>query len=105
MNTQQIIAIAFMLVLAGVSVWFGHTITIQSLTQEKTDEFREKAFQAAKTEYLEYFHRRFTSNGEKIAEAFNAAVIRENEALKEQNQLLKEELAKERKKNESTGSN
>lgn len=105
MDNQQFVVLMLMLALAGISVYFGHKITIQSITQEKTEEFRSKAFEAAKAEYLEYFHKRFTNTAERVADAFNASVMRENEELKQQNSILKEELIKERKKHESISSN
>ena len=64
----------------------------------------DEAFEKAKANYLEYFHRRFTGTAEKAAEAFNAALLRENEELKNQNEILKAELIKERKAHEDTRS-
>lgn len=104
MNEQQFIVLALMLVLAGISIWFGHKLTIESITEEKTERFKNKAFEKAKADYLEYFHRRFTGTAEKAAEAFNAALLRENEELKNQNEILKAELIKERKAHEDTRS-
>lgn len=104
MNEQQLIILVLMLVLAGISVWFGRKITIESLTKEKTEQFKKEAFEKAKADYLEYFNRRFTGTAEKAAEAFNAALLRENEELKNQNEILKSELIKERKAHEDTRS-
>ena len=105
MNSQQFVVLMLMLALVGISIYLGHKITIQSITQEKTEEFRNKAFEAAKAEYLEYFNKRFTNTAERVADAFNASIMQENEELKQQNSILKKELMKERKKNESISSN
>lgn len=89
MNSQQFVVLMLMLALVGISIYLGHKITIQSITQEKTEEFRNKAFEAAKVEYLEYFNKRFTNTAERVADAFNASIMQENEELKQQNSILK----------------
>ena len=89
----------FLLVLV-VGFVIGASIMRRFYYERITDE----AFEEAKQEYLRFFHERFDPTAESAASAFNRSLERENEDLKNQIKIYKEELAKERKKNESISS-
>ena len=67
--------------------------------KEFYDKIHEEAFNAAKKEYLEFFHNRFDYRAESICSAFNRSLEEENAELYRQIAVLKEELTKEREKN------
>lgn len=82
-----------MVVVAIASIWLGRTLTLNSINQLSEEE-KDKAFEEAKAEYLEWFHKRFTSEAERIAEVYNKELLRENEALRKLNKQLNKEIKK-----------
>ena len=94
-----------MLVLAGISVVFGYKLGNTPIPQDKLEQIKEKAFEDAKQEYLNYFHNRFDPQMLALSNAYVQRLQSENNELLKQNNELIEELKKERKKNESIGSN
>lgn len=82
-----------MVVVAMASIWLGRTLTLNSFDQLSEEE-KDKAFEEAKAEYLEWFHKRFTSEAERIAEVYNKELLRENEALRKLNKQLNKEIKK-----------
>lgn len=104
MGNHLILTLMIILVTAGASIWFGYKIAIDNITEEDIEEAKEKAFKEAKAKYLEYFHEHFDPQAETAISMFNKSLERENKELREQYILLKEELKKEKKKNESISS-
>lgn len=82
-----------MVVVAIASIWLGRTLTLNSI-DVLSEEDRDKAFEKAKAEYLEWFHKRFTSKAERLAEVYNEELLRENEALRKLNKQLNKEIKK-----------
>lgn len=97
--------LALMLVLAGISVAFGYKLGNTPISKDELEQIEEKAFEKAKQEYLNYFHNRFDPQALALSNAYVQRLQSENNELLKQNKELTEELKKERKKNESTGSN
>lgn len=83
----------------------GLTIGASVMRRFYYERITTEAFEEAKQEYLRFFHERFDPTAESAASAFNRSLERENEELKNQINIYKEELEKERKKNESISSN
>lgn len=94
-----------MLATAGISIWFGYTLGNTPISQEELEQIKEKAFEEAKREYLNYFHNRFDPQALALSNAYVQRLRFENDELLKQNKELTEELKKERKKNESISSN
>ena len=105
MDTPLFPVLVLMLVLAGISVVFGYKLGNTPIPQDELEQITEKAFNQAKEEYLHYFHNRFDPQGLALSNAFVQRLQFENDELIKQNKKLTEELEKERKKNESIGSN
>ena len=91
-----------MLALAGISIAFGYKLGSTPIPQEELEQIKEKAFNEAKQEYLNYFHDRFDPQGLALSSAYVERLQFENGELIKQNKKLVEEL--ERKKNESISS-
>ena len=70
------------------SLAFGYHLGKESGSPKLADEDADRAFNEAKAEYLEYFHKRFDPKCESLFKA-----------LMEENANLKRELWKERNKN------
>lgn len=70
------------------SLAFGYHLGKESGSPKLADEDADRAFNEAKAEYLEYFHKRFDPKCESIFKA-----------LMDENANLKRELWKERNKN------
>lgn len=83
-------AIIFILVIAAsvASLAVGYHVGKENGSPKLADEDANRAFNEAKAEYLEYFHRRFDPKCESIFKA-----------LMEENANLKQELWKEKNKN------
>lgn len=94
-----------MLATAGISIWFGYRLGSTPIPQDELEQIKDKAFEEAKQEYLHYFHNRFDLQALKIENVYVQRLQSENDELIKQNNELTEELKKERKKNESIGSN
>jgi hypothetical protein len=75
------------------------------IPQDELEQIKEKAFEDAKQEYLNYFHNRFDPQALLLSNAYVQRLQFENNELLKQNKELTEELTKERKKNESISSN
>lgn len=90
MNFEVYICMA---VVAIASIWLGRTLTLNSINQLSEEE-KDKAFEEAKAEYLEWFNKRFTSKAERLAEVYNKELLKENEALKKLNKQLNKEINK-----------
>lgn len=97
--------LVLMLALAGISVAFGYKLGNTPIPQDELEKIKEKAFEDAKQEYLNYFHNRFDPQALALSNAYVQRLRFENDELLKQNNELIEELKKERKKNESIGSN
>lgn len=97
--------LVLMLALAGISVWFGYRLGSTPISQDAFEQIKEEAFEQAKQEYLNYFHNRFDPQALGLSNAYVQRLQFENDELLKQNNELTEELKKERKKNESIGSN
>lgn len=93
-----------MLVLAGISIWFGYKLGNTPIPLDELEQIKEKAFNKAKEEYLHYFHNRFDPQALALSNEYMRRLQFENGELIKQNKELVEKLEKERKKNESIGS-
>jgi hypothetical protein len=105
MGTPFFPVFVFTLVIAGISILFGYKLGNTPIPQDELEQIKEKAFEEAKQEYLNYFHDRFDPQGIALSNVYARRLQFENEELIKQNKRLTEELKKERKKNESIGSN
>lgn len=94
-----------MLATAGIGLLFGYRLGNTPIPQDELEQIKEKAFNEAKEEYMRYFHDRFDPQGLALSNVYVQRLQFENNELLKQNKKLTEELKKERKKNESTGSN
>lgn len=83
-------AVIFILVAAVsvVSLVFGYQLGKENGSSKLAEEEAERAFNEAKAEYLEHFHKRFDPKCESLFKA-----------LMDENANLKRELWKERNKN------
>lgn len=97
--------LVLMLALAGMSVVFGYKLGNTSIPQDELEQIKEKAFEEAKQEYLNYFHNRFDPQALALTNAYVQRLRFENDELIKQNNELTKELKKERKKNENISSN
>ena len=93
-----------MLATAGIGIIFGYKLGNTPISQDELEQIKEKAFEEAKKEYLNYFHDRFDPQGLALSSAYVQRLQFENNELLKQNKELTEELEKERKKNESISS-
>lgn len=102
MNGELIMLYIIFTIDAIVSIWFGYRIGKQkaeaNAVEDNIEEIKEKAFAEAKKEYLKHFHAKYDPAAESAVTAYDTSLRKENEELREQNQLLKDELKKERKK-------
>ena len=105
MDTPLFPVLVLMLALAGISIWLGYKLGNTSIPQDKLEQIKERAFDKAKEDYLHYFHNRFDPQGLVLSNNYVQRLQFENDELLKQNKKLTEELEKERKKNESIGSN
>jgi hypothetical protein len=96
----------FMLVLAlaCLSVAFGYKLGSTPIPKEELERIKEKAFEEAKKEYINYFHDRFDPQGETLRNAYMHTLQDENTKLLKHNQQLAAELKKEKEKNGSISS-
>lgn len=93
------------LVIAGMGVVLGYKLGNTPIPQDEPEQIKEKAFEDAKQEYLNYFHNRFDPQMLALSNAYVQRLQSENNELLKQNKELTEGLKKERKKNESISSN
>lgn len=104
MGAPLLPVLVLMLALAGISVVFGYKLGNTPIPQDELEQIKDKAFEKAKQEYLNYFHDRFDPQALAISNVYVQRLQSENDRLLKQNKELTEELKKERKKNESIGS-
>lgn len=90
-----------MLATAGIGIIFGYKLGNTPIPEDELEQIKEKAFEQARQEYLNYFHDHF-AQGLALSSAYVKRLQFENEELIKQNKELVEEL--ERKKNESISS-
>ena len=84
----RVIIIVLILVTAGISIMFGY-----SMAAGRVDEkIKEAAFSEAKSEYLAWFHEKYTTKADAAASAVNQALFDEVQVLRKENKLLKELL-------------
>jgi benzoyl-CoA reductase/2-hydroxyglutaryl-CoA dehydratase subunit BcrC/BadD/HgdB len=94
-----------MLALAGINIAFGYKLGSTPISQEELEQIKDKAFEEAKKDYMNYFHNRFDPQALALSNVYVQRLQSENDELLKRNKELTEELKKERKKNESIGSN
>lgn len=94
-----------MLATAGIGIIFGYKLGNTPIPEDELEQIKEKAFEQARQEYLNYFHNHYDPKASVLFNTFVQRLRFENDELLKQNKKLTEELKKERKKNESTGSN
>ena len=88
MAELRVIIIILFLVTAAISIIFGY-----SMAANRVDEkIKEAAFNEAKSEYLAWFHERYTAKADAAASAVNQALFDEVQVLRKENKLLKELL-------------
>lgn len=105
MGAPFCLILAIMFALAGISIIFGYKLGNTPIPEEELKQIKDKAFEEARQEYLKYFHNRFDPQALALSNAYVQRLRSENDELLKRNKELTEELKKERKKNESTGSN
>ena len=87
--------------LAGISLVCGYKLGNTAIPKDELEQIKENAFEAAKQEYLDFFHNRYDPQGLILSNTYVQRLQFENDELLKQNKELTEELNKERKKNES----
>ena len=93
--------LVLMIVLAGISIVCGYKLGNTAIPKDEFEQIKENAFEAAKQEYLDFFHNRYDPQGLILSNTYVQRLQFENDELLKQNKELTEELNKERKKNES----
>ena len=96
--------LVLMIALAGISIVFGYKLGNTAILEDELEQIKENAFEAAKQEYLDFFHNRYDPQGLILSNTYVQRLQFENDELLKKNKELTEELKKERKKNESIGS-
>lgn len=86
--SSEVLIFVLVAAVSVASLVFGLHLGKRNSSSELAEEEAERAFNEAKAEYLEYFHKRFDPKCESIFKA-----------LMEENAKLKEELWKEKNKN------
>ena len=99
--TVMIIMLIVVIISIALGWSWGSESAARRITGIDVEALKERAFQEAKKEYKEWFSKKFDDKAQDLENSF----VRENKLLKAQVELLKKELAEERKKNEDTGSN
>lgn len=87
-----------MLATAGIGLLFGYRLGNTPIPQDELEQIKEKAFYAAKEEYMRYFHNRFDPQGLALSKAYVQCLQSENKDLIKQNKKLVKELEKEKNK-------
>lgn len=87
--------------LAGISLVCGYKLGNTAIPKDELEQIKENAFEAAKQEYLDFFHNHYDPQGLILSNTYVQRLQFENDELLKQNKELTEELKKERKKNES----
>ena len=87
--------------LARISVVFGYKLGNTAIPKDELEQIKENAFDAAKQEYLNFFHNRYDPQGLILSNIYMQRLQFENDELLKKNKELTEELNKQRKKNES----
>lgn len=105
MSTTLSIAI-LILCASGIGIWFGYKIGRTPIPIEELEKIQQKAFEEAKQEYTEFFHKNFDPKGRAVLNNYTKALIEENKALLALNKEFEQELNEwRRKNNENTRSN
>ena len=97
MNTTLSIAL-LILIASGIGVWFGYKISKTPILPEDLEEIRHEAFEEAKKEYTNFFHKTFDPQGRAVLNNYTKALIEENKALLALNKELEQELNEWRRK-------
>lgn len=105
MGVPFLLILAIMFALASISIIFGYKLGNTPISEEELERIKDKAFEEAKKNYMNYFHNRFDPQALALSNTYVQRLQSENDELLKRNKELIEELKKERKKNESTGSN
>ena len=93
--------LVLIIALAGISLVCGYKLGNTAIPEDELEQIKENAFEAAKQEYLDFFHNRYDPQGLILSNTYVQRLQFENDELLKQNKELTEELNKERKKNES----
>lgn len=84
-----------------ISIYVGYKTAkdkYQKPSSQLTEDEKEQAFEAAKAEYLEFFHKQYDPTCESAFAVYKAASEREIRELKITVRKLQEELRKEKEK-------
>ena len=96
------IPISALIILAALlamgSILFGYKLGNTPIPQEELEQIKEKAFEEAKQEYLNYFHNRFDPQALALSNAYVQRLQSENDELITRNKELTEELKKGERK-------
>ena len=101
MGASFFLVLVLMIALAGISVVCGYKLGNTAIPKDELEQIKDNAFEAAKKEYLDFFHNRYDPQGLILSNTYMQRLKSENDELLKQNKELTEELKKERKKNES----
>ena len=101
MGASFFLILVLMIALAGISIVFGYKLGNTAIPKDELEQIKDNAFDAAKQEYLDFFHNRYDPQGLILSNTYMQRLKSENDELLKQNKELTEELKKERKKNES----
>ena len=101
MGASFFLILVLMIALAGISIVFGYKLGNTAIPKDELEQIKDNAFDAAKQEYLNFFHNRYDPQGLILSNTYVQRLKSENDELLKQNKELTEELKKERKKNES----
>lgn len=101
MNSQFWVVFIMMVIFGIISIYVGYKLAkdkYQKPNSKLTEKEKEQAFEDAKAEYLEFFHKHYDPTCESTFALYKAESGREIRKLKLTIQKLQEELRKEREK-------
>lgn len=101
MNSQFWVVFIMIVIFGIISIYVGYKLAkdkYQKPSSQLTENEKEQAFEDAKAEYLEFFHKQYDPTCESAFAVYKAASEREIRELKLTIRNLQEQLRKEREK-------
>lgn len=101
MNSQYWVVFIMIVIFGIISIYVGYKLAkdkYQKPSSRLTENEKEQAFEDAKAEYLEFFHKHYDPTCESAFALYKAGSEREIRELKSTIRNLQEQLRKEREK-------
>lgn len=101
MNSQYWVVFIMIVIFGIISIYVGYKLAkdkYQKPSSQLTENEKEQAFEDAKAEYLEFFHKQYDPSCESAFALYKAESEREIRELKLTIRNLQEQLRKEREK-------